>query len=317
MKGRILLAGAAGFLGSHLARRLLREGYEVVGVDNFATGTEENIAWLEEEPTFSLIAHDVSLPLSVEEELHGVLHFASPASPVDYLKLPIETLEAGSLGTRNLLELARQKGARFLLASTSEVYGDPEVHPQPEGYFGNVNPVGPRSVYDEAKRFSEALSMAYHRVHGLSLGIARIFNTYGPRMRPGDGRIVSNFLVQALGGEPLTIYGDGAQTRSLCYVDDLVEGLLRLLESDHSAVVNLGNPAEYTVSEVASSVLALVGGGSTLEYRRLPEDDPRVRCPDIARARRLLAWEPAVSFPEGLARTLRYFREALRDGGGG
>ena len=286
-------------------------------MDNFATGTEENIAWLEEEPAFSLIAHDVSLPLSGEEELHGVLHFASPASPVDYLRFPIETLEAGSLGTRNLLELARRNGARFLLASTSEVYGDPEVHPQPEEYFGNVNPVGPRSVYDEAKRFSEALSMAYHRVHGLSLGIARIFNTYGPRMRPGDGRIVSNFLVQALGGEPLTIYGDGAQTRSLCYVDDLVEGLLRLLESDHSGVVNLGNPAEYTVSEVASSVLALVGGGSTLEYHPLPEDDPRVRCPDISRARRLLAWEPAVSLPEGLARTLRYFREALRGGGGG
>ena len=314
MKGRVLLAGAAGFLGSHLARRLLGEGYEVVGVDNFATGTEENIAWLEEEPAFSLVTHDVSLPLPLEVNLDGVLHLASPASPADYLELPIETLEAGSLGTRNLLDLARRQGARFLLASTSEVYGDPEVHPQPEGYFGNVNPVGPRSVYDEAKRFAEALSMAHHRVHGLSVGIARIFNTYGPRMRPGDGRVVSNFLVQALAGEPLTIYGDGAQTRSFCYVDDLVEGLVRLFESDHSGVVNLGNPAEYTVSELAASVLDLVGGGSTLEYRPLPEDDPRVRCPDISMARRLLEWEPAVSLPEGLARTLPFLREALGAG---
>ncbi len=314
MKGRVLLAGAAGFLGSHLARRLLGEGYEVVGVDNLVTGTEENIAWLEEEPAFSLVTHDVSLPLQIEAKLDGVLHLASPASPADYLELPIETLEAGSLGTRNLLGLARRQGARFLLASTSEVYGDPEVHPQPEGYFGNVNPVGPRSVYDEAKRFAEALSMAHHRVHGLSVGIARIFNTYGPRMRPGDGRVVSNFLVQALAGEPLTIYGDGAQTRSFCYVDDLVEGLVRLFESDHSGVVNLGNPAEYTVAELAASVLDLVGGGSMLEYRPLPEDDPRVRCPDISTARRLLEWEPAVSLPEGLARTLPFLREALGAG---
>ena len=315
MKGRILLAGVAGFLGSHLARRLLGEGYEVVGVDNFVTGTAENIAWLEEDPAFSLVTHDVSRPLPLEGALDGVLHFASPASPPDYLKLPIETLEAGSLGTRNLLGLARRKRARFLLASTSEVYGDPEVHPQPEGYFGNVNPVGPRSVYDEAKRFAEALSMAHHRVHGLSVAIARIFNTYGPRMRPRDGRVVSNFLVQALAGEPLTIYGDGAQTRSFCYVDDMVEGLVRLFESDRTGVLNLGNPAEYTVSELARRVLDLVGGGSTLEYRALPDDDPRVRCPDISRARRLLAWAPTVSLPEGLARTLPYLREALEGGG--
>lgn len=317
MKGRILIAGVAGFLGCHLARRLLGEGYEVVGLDNFVTGTEANAAWLAGDPAFSLVSHDVCRPLPFRDGFDGVLHLASPASPPDFLRLPIETLEAGSLGTRNLLELALGNGARFLLASTSEVYGDPQLHPQPEGYSGNVNPVGPRSAYDEAKRFSEAISMAYHRVHGLSVGIARIFNTYGPRMRPDDGRVVSNFLVQALRGYPLTIYGDGTQTRSFCYVDDLVEGLLRLFESGHPGVVNLGNPAEYTVSEVARTVLQLVGGSSTLDYGPLPEDDPKVRCPDITKARNLFGWEPVVSLPEGLARTLPYFRDALGDRGSG
>jgi dTDP-glucose 4,6-dehydratase len=312
---RIVLTGAAGFLGSHLSRRFLDEGYEVVGVDNFVTGSHENVASLQETPGFTFHEHDVSTPLFVTGPVDGVLHFASAASPVDYLELPIQTLKVGSLGTHNMLGLARVKGARFLLASTSEVYGDPEIHPQVETYWGNVNPVGPRGVYDEAKRFAEALSMAYHRAHGIPVRIARIFNTYGPRMRPGDGRVVSNFLVQALKSEPLTIYGGGKQTRSFCYVDDLVEGLYRLFGSDYASPVNLGNPNEFTVMELAQAVLEETGSSSSIENRPLPQDDPKVRKPDIGLARRLLGWEPRIDLREGLRRTIPYFREAVARGG--
>lgn len=311
---RIVLTGAAGFLGCHLAARFLHEGDEVVGVDNLVTGSRENLAWLQEFDGFSFRRHDVSLPLFVSGDVDGVLHFASPASPVDYLELPIQTLKVGSLGTHNMLGLAKEKDARLLLASTSEVYGDPDVHPQREDYWGNVNPVGPRGVYDEAKRFAEAMTMAYHRHHGLDTRIARIFNTYGPRMRPGDGRVVSNFLVQALRGEPLTVYGDGSQTRSFCYVDDEVEGLFRLFHSDHPEPVNIGNPDEFTVRELAEEILRLVEGPSTLEFRPLPEDDPKVRRPDIGLARRLLDWEPQVALAEGLARTVPYFRNLVETG---
>lgn len=317
MSGRIVLTGAAGFLGSHLAKRLLQDGHEVLGVDNLVTGSRESLAWLRREPGFSFREHDVSTPLFLRGKVDAVFHFASAASPVDYLALPIETLKAGSLGTRNMLGLARATQARFVLASTSEVYGDPEVHPQVEEYWGNVNPVGPRSVYDEAKRFAEALSVAYHRVHGVPVRIARIFNTYGPRMRLADGRVVSNFIVQALRGEPITVYGDGRQTRSFCYVDDLVEGLVRLFRSDHCEPVNLGNPAECTILELAESVLAEVGGGSVIEYLPLPQDDPRVRRPDISKARDLLGWEPEVGLRDGLRQTLPYFRERIgRDDAG-
>ncbi len=311
---RIVLTGAAGFLGSHLASRLVRDGHEVLGVDNLATGSLENVTWLQEEPGFRFLEHDVSTPLFLDGAVDGVLHFASAASPVDYLELPIQTLKVGSLGTHNMLGLARAKEARFLLASTSEIYGDPEVHPQVEEYWGNVNPVGPRGVYDEAKRFAEAISMAYHRAHAIPVRIARIFNTYGPRMRPGDGRVVSNFLVQALRGDPLTIYGDGGQTRSFCYVDDLVEGLVRLFGSDYAGPVNLGNPNEHTVLELAEAVLREVETGSEIEYRSLPEDDPKVRQPDISRAHGLFGWEPRVSLRDGLQRTIPYFRERVERG---
>ena len=308
---RVVLTGAAGFLGSHLAHRLLRSGNEVLGVDNLVTGSRENVTWLHEEKGFSFREHDVSTPLFVDGAVDGVMHFASAASPVDYLELPIQTLKVGSLGTHNMLGLARAKEARFLLASTSEVYGDPEVHPQVEEYWGHVNPVGPRSVYDEAKRFGEAISMAYHRVHGIRVRIARIFNTYGPRMRPGDGRVVSNFLVQALQGEPLTVYGDGGQTRSFCYVDDLVEGLLQLFDSDYAGPVNLGNPNEYTIIDLAETVLREVGTESEIEYRSLPEDDPKVRQPDISKAQELTGWEPRIGLQDGLQRTIPYFRKQL------
>ncbi len=311
---RIVLTGAAGFLGSHLAGRLLSDGHEVLGIDNMVTGSRENLAWLQEMDGFTFRDHDVSVPMFVDGSLDGVLHFASAASPVDYFELPIQTLKVGSLGTHNMLGLAREKQARFLLASTSEVYGDPEVHPQVEEYWGNVNPVGPRGVYDEAKRFSEALSMAYHRVHGIPVRVARIFNTYGPRMRPGDGRVVSNFLVQALRGDPLTVYGDGSQTRSFCFVDDLVEGFLRLLESDYAGPVNLGNPGELTILELAEAVLREVGSDSRIEHRQLPKEDPRVRQPDISRAREVLGWEPRVGLEEGLRRTTPYFRERVERG---
>ncbi len=280
---RVLVTGAAGFLGSHLCDRLLAQGYRVVGMDNFLTGNSANLAHLRSHPDFQLVLHDVTNFIELEGPLDAVLHFASPASPVDYLEHPIPTLKVGSLGTHKALGLAKAKGARFLLASTSEVYGDPLVHPQPESYWGNVNPVGPRGVYDEAKRFAEALTMAYHRYHGLDTRIVRIFNTYGPRMRPNDGRVVSNFIVQALHGDPLTVYGDGSQTRSFCYVDDLVTGIVLLFERGDADPTNLGNPHEFTVRELAALVLKLTGSRSEIVERPLPVDDPRVRQPDIGR----------------------------------
>ncbi len=305
---RILITGAAGFLGSHLSDRLLANGHEVVGMDNFITGRPENIAHLTEQPRFQFVKQNVTEVMMVDGLLEGVLHFASPASPRDYLELPIQTLKVGSLGTHKALGLAMAKGARFLLASTSEVYGDPLVHPQPESYWGNVNPVGPRGVYDEAKRFAEAMTMAYHRFHGVDTRIVRIFNTYGPRMRPHDGRVVSNFIVQALAGEPLTVYGDGSQTRSFCYVDDLVEGIVRLFERGDSEPMNIGNPVEFTVRQLAEHVLRLTGSGSPIVAEPLPVDDPKVRQPDISRARRVLGWEPQVPLERGLERTIEYFR---------
>lgn len=311
---RIVITGAAGFLGSHLTARFLDDGHEVVAVDNFITGSRENTELFAEHPAFTLKEVDVSTPFFLEEEVDGVLHFASPASPVDYLELPIQTLKVGSLGTHNSLGLAKLKGARFLLASTSEVYGDPLEHPQTESYWGNVNPVGPRGVYDEAKRFAEAMTMAYHRTHGVDTRIVRIFNTYGPRMRPGDGRVVSNFIVQALRGEALSIYGDGSQTRSFCYADDLVEGIVRLFQAEAPDVanpVNLGNPTEFTVRELAEAVLEETESASELRFHPLPTDDPKVRKPDISRARGLLGWEPKVSLREGLRKTIPYFRERV------
>jgi dTDP-glucose 4,6-dehydratase len=312
---RILITGAAGFLGSHLCDRFLGEGHTVIGMDNLSTGHPDNIAHLMGRPDFLFVQHDVTNFMYVEGPLDGVLHFASPASPVDYLEKPIPTLKVGSLGTHKALGLAKAKGARFLLASTSEVYGDPQVHPQPEGYWGHVNPVGPRGVYDEAKRFAEALTMAYHRFHGVETRIVRIFNTYGPRMRPGDGRVVSNFIVQALRGEPLSIYGEGRQTRSFCYVDDLVEGIYRLFLSDRADPTNVGNPNEFTVRELAEEVLRQTESSSTLEFRPLPEDDPQVRRPDITVARAVLGWEPAVPLVEGLRRTIPHFRRLVEERG--
>jgi dTDP-glucose 4,6-dehydratase len=307
----VLITGAAGFLGSHLTDRFLAEGHEVVGVDNFITGHPDNIAHLMGESRFRFVQHDVTTFVYVEGPLDGVLHFASPASPIDYLELPIQTLKVGSLGTHKTLGLAKAKGARYFLASTSEVYGDPQVHPQPESYWGHVNPVGPRGVYDEAKRFAEALTMAYHRYHTVDTRIVRIFNTYGPRMRARDGRVVSNFVVQALKGEPLTIYGDGSQTRSFCFVSDLVDGLYRLFLSERTEPTNIGNPHEFTVRQLAEAVLRLTGSRSPLEFRTLPTDDPKVRQPDITVARRELGWEPAVQLDEGLRHTIAYFREHL------
>jgi len=305
---RVLITGAAGFLGSHLADRFLADGHEVVGLDNFLTGRPENIAHLIGHERFSFIRHNISEYTYVPGHLDGVLHFASPASPVDYLELPIQTLKVGSLGTHNALGLALAKQARFLLASTSEVYGDPLVHPQPESYWGNVNPIGPRGCYDEAKRFAEAMTMAYHRAQGVDTRIVRIFNTYGPRMRPGDGRVVSNFIVQALRGEPLSLYGDGSQTRSFCYVSDEVEGIYRLFLSEERMPVNIGNPNEFTVYELAELVIELTGSSSAIESLPLPADDPKVRQPDIARATAILGWAPTVQLREGLLRTIEYFR---------
>ncbi|WP_428275301.1 UDP-glucuronic acid decarboxylase family protein [Candidatus Palauibacter sp.] len=308
---RLVVTGAAGFLGSHLTDRLLAEGHSVVGIDSLITGTRRNLAHLRDEPRFAFLERDVSEPIEIEGEIEGVFHLASPASPVDYLRFPIQTLKAGALGTRNALGLARASGARLLLASTSEVYGDPLVHPQPETYWGNVNPVGPRSVYDEAKRFAEAITMAYHREYGVDTRIVRIFNTYGPRMRPDDGRVVSNFVVQALRGEPLTVYGDGSQSRSFCYVSDLVEGIWRLFNADVHAPVNLGNPGEYTIRMLSDLVLAATDSASTVEVRPLPEDDPRMRSPDISLASERLDWTPRVPLEAGLKRTVEYFREVL------
>ena len=305
---RVLVTGAAGFLGSHLCDRLLAEGHRVVGMDNFLTGNPVNIAHLRKHPSFQFVLHDVANFIETQGPLDGVLHFASPASPVDYLDYPIQMLKVGSLGTHKALGLSRAKGARFLLASTSEVYGDPLVHPQPESYWGNVNPVGPRGVYDEAKRFAEALTMAYHRYHKLDPRIVRIFNTYGPRMRPKDGRVVSNFIVQAIKGDPLTVYGDGSQTRSFCYVDDLIDGIVRLFERGGSDPTNIGNPHEFTVRQLAELVLRLTGSRSAIVEQPLPTDDPKVRQPDIRHARATLDWEPRVSLEEGLRRTIEYFR---------
>jgi dTDP-glucose 4,6-dehydratase len=310
---RILITGAAGFLGSHLCDRFLEQGHQVIGMDNFITGSPENIAHLASEPRFSFIEHDVTGFIDIDGPLDGVLHFASPASPVDYLELPIQTLKVGSLGTHKTLGLAKAKGARYLLASTSEVYGDPQVHPQPETYWGHVNPVGPRGVYDEAKRFAEAMTMAYHRYHGLETRIVRIFNTYGPRMRPRDGRVVSNFIVQALRNEPLTIYGDGSQTRSFCYATDEVEGIEKLFFSDRADPTNIGNPVEFTVLELANTVIELTNSKSVIEQRALPEDDPKVRQPDITIARTVLGWEPKYSLREGLQKTIPHFQRLVRE----
>ncbi len=305
---RVVITGGAGFLGSHLTDRFLADGHDVVGIDNFVTGSADNVAHLSGRRDYQLVRHDVSEPMAVDGPVDGVLHFASPASPIDYLELPIETLKAGSYGSHNSLELARDKGARFFLASTSEVYGDPLVHPQPESYWGHVNSVGPRSVYDEAKRYAEAVTMAYHRTLGVDTRIVRIFNTYGPRMRPRDGRVVSNFIVQALQHEPLTVYGDGNQTRSFCYVSDLIEGIYRLFHSTRIEPTNIGNPVEFTMLELAERVLALTGSASAVEHRPLPDDDPKQRQPDITIARDVLGWEPQVPLAEGLVRTTEYFR---------
>ncbi len=308
---RVLVTGAAGFLGSHLCDRFLADGHTVVGLDNFITGHPDNIAHLHGHDRFTLLRHNISQYTHVEGPLDGVLHFASPASPVDYLKLPIQTLKVGSLGTHNALGIALAKKARFFLASTSEVYGDPLVHPQPEGYWGNVNPIGPRGVYDEAKRFAEAMTMAYHRYHGVDTRIVRIFNTYGPRMRPRDGRVVSNFIVQALNGEPITLYGDGSQTRSFCYVDDEIEGIVRLFHGGDSSPTNIGNPVEYSVRALAEIVIEITGAKVPIVGLPLPEDDPKVRQPDITRARAVLGWEPAVDVREGIRRTVEFFRTLL------
>ena len=308
---RVLITGAAGFLGSHLCDRFLAEGHTVVGLDNFVTGHPDNVAHLMGDSRFEFIRHDISTFTYVQGELGGVLHFASPASPIDYLELPIQTLKVGSLGTHNALGLAKAKGARFFLASTSEVYGDPLVHPQTESYWGNVNPVGPRGVYDEAKRFAEAITMAYHTYHGVDTRIIRIFNTYGPRMRPRDGRVVSNFIVQALSGEPLTIYGDGSQTRSFCYASDEVDGIYKLFMHGDANPTNIGNPDEYTVRQLAELVVELTGTSAPIVHEPLPVDDPKVRKPDITRARQTLGWEPTVHVRDGLARTIEYFRQHL------
>jgi dTDP-glucose 4,6-dehydratase len=305
---RTVITGGAGFIGSHLCERFLGRGDEVVCVDNLITGSLENIDHLRRNPRFAFKPHDISHPLKLDGPVDNVLHFASPASPVDYLKYPIQTLKVGSLGTHNTLGLAKLKKAAYLLASTSEVYGDPEQHPQREEYWGHVNPIGVRGVYDEAKRFSEAMTMAYHRAHGVNTKVIRIFNTYGPRMRLDDGRVLPNFMGQALRGEPLTVYGDGKQTRSFCYVDDLVEGIVRLLGTDFHEPVNLGNPAEITILDFAREILALSGSRSAIEYRPLPQDDPKLRQPDIGRARQLLGWEPRIDRHEGLRRTLAYFQ---------
>jgi len=305
------VSGGAGFLGSHLCDRLVRDGWRVVCVDNLVTGVAANVAELRGNRAFESIQHNVSEPLYLDGPVDAVLHFASPASPVDYADHPIATLKVGTLGTHNMLGLARAKQAVFLLASTSEVYGDPQVHPQPETYWGNVNPIGPRAVYDEGKRAAEAFTMAYHRTHGMQTRIVRIFNTYGPRMRINDGRAVPNFLLQSLNNAPITVYGDGSQTRSLCYVDDLVDGIVRLLEVDYSQPINLGTTAEVTMLQLANRIRELCGSSSELVYKPLPEDDPKQRRPDLTRARRVLGWEPRTSLEAGLVRTIAYFRDRL------
>lgn len=308
---RTLISGGAGFIGSHLCERFLNEGHEVIAVDNFITGSLENLDILRKNPKFSFIGHDISHPLKINGPIDNVLHFASPASPVDYLNYPIQTLKVGSLGTHVTLGIAKEKKARYLLASTSEVYGDPLEHPQKEEYWGNVNPIGLRGVYDEAKRFAEAMTMGYCRYHGVNTHIIRIFNTYGERMRLDDGRVLPNFMGQALRGEPLTIYGDGSQTRSFCYVSDLVEGIYRLLKTDFHEPVNLGNPVEITIKQFAEEIIKLSGRSNEIVYRPLPQDDPKVRKPDISRAKSLLGWEPVVDRDSGLRRTMDFFKKKL------
>jgi dTDP-glucose 4,6-dehydratase len=310
---RILITGAAGFLGSHLCDRFMNEGYKVVGMDNLITGDLQNIQHLFSSADFEFYHHDVTKFVHVPGKLDYILHFASPASPIDYLKIPIQTLKVGALGTHNLLGLAKEKKARILVASTSEVYGDPTVHPQTEDYWGNVNPVGPRGVYDEAKRYQEAITMAYHTYHGLETRIVRIFNTYGPRMRLNDGRVLPAFIGQALRGEDLTVFGDGSQTRSFCYVDDLIEGIYRLLHSDYAKPVNIGNPNEITIRDFAEEILKLTGADQKVIYKPLPTDDPKQRQPDISLAKELLGWEPQVSRKEGLKKTYAYFKTLTQD----
>lgn len=312
-KKRVLITGAAGFLGSHLCDRFIKEGYFVIGMDNLITGDMRNIEHLMKLPSFEFYHHDVSKYVHIPGELHYILHFASPASPIDYLKIPIQTLKVGSLGTHNLLGLARLKNARIIVASTSEVYGDPHVHPQPEEYYGNVNPVGPRGVYDEAKRFQEAITMAYYTFHQVDTRIVRIFNTYGPRMRLNDGRVLPAFIGQALRGEDLTVFGDGSQTRSFCYVDDLVEGIYRLLMSDYVQPMNIGNPDEITIREFAEEIVNLTGTTQKIIFHPLPKDDPKQRQPDITKAKAILKWQPKVSRSEGLKITYEYFKSLPKD----
>jgi dTDP-glucose 4,6-dehydratase len=312
---RTVITGGAGFVGSHLCERFLAEGHEVICVDNFITGSAANVEHLHAGGRFRFVHHDISQPLEIDGPIDNVLHFASPASPVDYLRHPIQTLKVGSLGTHNTLGMAKLKNARFLLASTSEVYGDPEVHPQREEYWGHVNPIGVRGCYDEAKRFAEAITMAYHRYHGVDTHIVRIFNTYGERMRLDDGRVVPNLMGQALRGEPLTVFGDGSQTRSFCYVSDLVDGIYRLLFCDFHEPVNLGNPNEVSILDFAKEILELSGAKSEIVFKPLPQDDPKVRRPDISRARKLLGWEPSVERREGMRRTLGFFRGKVQAGG--
>lgn len=308
---KVLITGAAGFLGSHLCDRFIKEGYHVIGMDNLLTGSLDNIAHLFPLKNFEYYHHDVTKFVHVPGELRYILHFASPASPIDYLKMPIQTMKVGSVGTINLLGLAKEKGARILVASTSEVYGDPEVHPQPEEYWGNVNPIGPRGVYDEAKRFMEAITMAYHNFHGVDTRIARIFNTYGPRMRLDDGRALPTFMSQALRGEDITVFGTGSQTRSFCYVDDLIEGIYRLLMSDYHLPINLGNPDEISIRQFAEEIIALTGNNQKIVYKPLPQDDPKQRRPDIEKAKRILGWEPRVNRAEGLKITYEYFKNKI------
>lgn len=309
---RTLITGGAGFVGSHLCERFLKEGHDVICLDNFITGTPVNLQHLQGNPKLTFVRHNISNHIEIDGPIDNILHFASPASPVDYLRHPIATLKVGSLGTHNTLGLAKAKKARYLLASTSEVYGDPERHPQREEYWGNVNPIGIRGVYDEAKRFAEAMTMAYHREHGLNTHIVRIFNTYGPRMRLDDGRVVPNLMGQALRGQPMTVYGDGSQTRSFCFVSDLVDGIFRLLFCDFHEPVNLGNPNEISILDFAKEIQKLSGGKSTIEFKPLPQDDPKVRKPDITRARSLLQWEPKVGREEGMRQTMEYFRNTIK-----